>query len=85
LNNFNVWESQRDKIISEISKWWRKDVGEWIQCTYCVYMHVIWKMIPVETIPVMGSEKMKEEGRGCIWYTVRTFANATMYPQPAQQ
>jgi hypothetical protein len=46
-------------------------------------------MIPVETFPVMGGEGIKENGGGgefkYIWYIVRIFVNATMYPHPAQQ
>jgi hypothetical protein len=49
-------------------------------------MCVIGKIIPVETIP--GMREIKENGRGGwiqVWYIVRTFVNATMYPHPAQQ
>jgi hypothetical protein len=47
------------------------------------------KVIPVETIPGMGGDK-GEWWKGWIqvwyiWYIVRTFVNATMYPHPAQQ
>jgi hypothetical protein len=48
-------------------------------------------MIPVETVPVIRGKGMKESSGGrriqvwYIWYIVRTFVNATMYPHPAQQ
>jgi hypothetical protein len=48
-------------------------------------------MRPVETIPGMGGGKNKGEWwKGWIqvwyiWYIVRTFANATVYPDPAQK
>jgi hypothetical protein len=42
-------------------------------------------MIPVETIPGMGGEGIKEnDGGGKFnydWYIVRTFVNVTIYPQ----
>jgi hypothetical protein len=47
-------------------------------------------MIPAETIPEIGAREDKEHGGGewfqvlYIWYVVRTFVNATMYPHPAQ-
>jgi hypothetical protein len=48
-----------------------------------------WKLIPVETVPGMGEEDKGEWWRGqiqvwYIWYIVRTFVNATMYPNPVQ-
>jgi hypothetical protein len=39
-------------------------------------MYINVKMIPVETITEMGEE-------GDKGYMIRTFVNATMYPQPA--
>jgi hypothetical protein len=33
---------------------WRKGVGQWIWCKFCVHMYVKGKMILVETIPGMG-------------------------------
>jgi hypothetical protein len=57
----------------------------------CVHLYVNGKMIPIETIPGMGGG----EGEWLvnsrwiqvwyIWYIVRTFVDATMYPHPAQQ
>jgi hypothetical protein len=45
-------------------------------------MYVNEKMIPVETIPVMGAGGIKEnDGWIQILYMVRTFANVTIYPQ----
>jgi hypothetical protein len=47
-------------------------------------------MRPVETIPGMGGGEDKGEGwkewiqLWYIWYIVRTFVNATVYPYPAQ-
>jgi hypothetical protein len=43
-------------------------------------------MIPVETIPGMGRGWDKGEWIKVwyIWYIVRTFVNATMYPHLAQ-
>jgi hypothetical protein len=41
-------------------------------------MYVNEKMIPVETIPEWGGCK----GEWYIWYSVKTFVNATMYSHP---
>jgi hypothetical protein len=68
-----------------IGKWmWGKGVEEWIWCKYCVYMYVNGKMRPVETRNGGRNDK-GEWWRGWIqvwyiWYSVRTFVNATMYP-----
>jgi hypothetical protein len=72
---------------NERGRWW-KGVGRWIQCKKRVYMYVNAKMIPTETIP--GMEGKGEWWKGWIqewyiWYIVRTFVNAIVYPQPAQQ
>jgi hypothetical protein len=52
-------------------------------------MYVNAKMRSVETVPGMGGgEGWKSSGEGefkYIWYIVRTFTNATMYPHQAQQ
>jgi hypothetical protein len=72
-------------------RWWGKSVGGWLWCKKCVNMCVNAKMILVETIPGMEGERDKgEQWRGWnqvwyIWYIIRTFVNATMYPHPAQQ
>jgi hypothetical protein len=42
-------------------------------------MYVNGEMRPVETIPRMGGGEIK--GNDDICYIVRTFVNATMYPQ----
>jgi hypothetical protein len=46
-------------------------------------------MRSVETVPVMGGGRIKENDSGdefkYTWYIVRTFVNATMYPHPTQQ
>jgi hypothetical protein len=49
-------------------------------------MHVNGKRRPAETISGMGEEDKGEWWREWIqlWYIVRTFVNATMYP-PTQQ
>jgi hypothetical protein len=51
-------------------------------------MYVNGKMISVETIPGMGEGGMKENGgRGEFMsdiFDIRTFVNATMYPNPTQ-
>jgi hypothetical protein len=55
--------------------------------TVCTCMQII----PAETIPGMGTKGNKgEQGRGLIqvwyiWYAVRTFVNATVYPHTAKQ
>jgi hypothetical protein len=60
-------------------------VRGWIQWKKCLHMYVNAKMIPVETILGKGA-RIKERGRGgwiqvwYIWYIVRIFVNATMYP-----
>jgi hypothetical protein len=45
-------------------------------------------MIPIETVPGIKEGGMGERsgvgGIQCVWYTVRTFINASMYPHPAQ-
>jgi hypothetical protein len=41
-------------------------------------------MRPVETIPGMGEGKIKNGGVWHIWYILRTFVNATMYPYSTQ-
>jgi hypothetical protein len=45
-------------------------------------------MIPIETIPGMGGGIKERDGgdefKYDIWYIVRTFVNATMYPNSAQ-
>jgi hypothetical protein len=46
------------------------------------------KMVSVETIPRMGGDGIKDNGRGSeLKYNifVRTFVNATMYPYPVQK
>jgi hypothetical protein len=68
---------------------WGKGVGGWIQCKYCVHMYVNGRIRPVENILGVWGDK-GEWWRGWIqvwyiWYIVRAFVNATMYPQPAQQ
>jgi hypothetical protein len=68
-----------------------KVVGGWIQCKKCVHMYLNTKMIAVETVPgILGGGDKGEQWRRWIqgwyiWYIVRTFVNATMYPHPAQQ
>jgi hypothetical protein len=58
---------------------------------YCVHMYVNRKTVSVETSPGMGGGRGKGEWWSTwiqvwyIWYIVRTFVNATMYPHPAQQ
>jgi hypothetical protein len=50
-------------------------------------------MILVKTVPAIRGGRMWERSQGggggiqvwYIWYIIRTFANATMYPHPAQQ
>jgi hypothetical protein len=50
-------------------------------------MYVNGKMRPVKTIPKMGEGRIKENDGSMwiqlcyIWYIIRTFINATMYPQ----
>jgi hypothetical protein len=75
--------------IREQERKWEKDVGGWIQGKYCVHLYANRKMIPTETVSGMGRrwDKGKLKGRiwNQVWYSVRTFVNATMYPYPAQQ
>jgi hypothetical protein len=39
---------------------WEDDAGGWIWCKYCVHMCINGKMKPIETIPGIGSWKIKE-------------------------
>jgi hypothetical protein len=52
-------------------------------------VYVNGKMRPVEATPGMGEGRIKENDGGgefkCDVSNIRTFANATMYPHPAQQ
>jgi hypothetical protein len=53
-------------------------------------MYINAKMRPVETIPGMGEEGIKERGGGVnssVIYLIycENFCNATMYPHPTQQ
>jgi hypothetical protein len=56
-----------------------------------VYTHMqMKKMIAVDAIQAMGWGGIKESGGGWmqswyIWYIVRAFVNATIYPHPTLQ
>jgi hypothetical protein len=65
---------------------WRRVNIVQILCTHIFK----WKMIPFEITLQMGGEGDKEWSRGWIqlqyiWYIVRTFINATVYPHSAQE
>jgi hypothetical protein len=58
-----------------------------VQIIY-IHMYVNVKMRSVETVPGKGrgrKRSVKGVNSCMIWYIVRTFVNATVYPNPAQQ
>jgi hypothetical protein len=68
----------------------REEVGKceggWIQCKYYVYMYVNGKIVSVETMPGIESGGWKRMVGAWIqvlyiWYIVRTFVNAALFPQ----
>jgi hypothetical protein len=68
----------------------RVQEGEYGANTVNTCMHMEeWDLLNV--FQELGGVELKEHGGGgefkhdIIWYIVRTFANATMYPHPAQQ
>jgi hypothetical protein len=52
-------------------------------------MYINRKMMSVEPLPGVGEEMIKENDRGGALkydiFDIRTFVDATMYPQPAQK
>jgi hypothetical protein len=88
LFSFTKSENRRLKqILAERGRRCRTGMKEWVWCKYFVHMYGNGKMIPVETVPRTGAGWDKGEWwRGWIqvwhiWYIVRTFVNATTYPQ----
>jgi hypothetical protein len=64
-----------------------KGVGGRVRCKECIHMYVNAKMYLLKLFRGGGWKRAMgvRIQVWCIWYIVRTFENATMYPHPIQQ